>query len=153
MRTPAEMQKYLTNDQLKLYTLIWNRVVASQMTDAVYDVTTLTIDAAEYQLRATGSVLKFPGFLQLHSKYDDKEKDSKVPYVEPGSKLLLYKLMPAEQHFTEPPAHFTEATLIKELEEKGIGRPSTFAPTIVTLLTRGYVVKEAKSCSLPSLAS
>ena len=151
MRTPAEMQKYLTNDQLKLYTLIWNRVVASQMTDAVYDVTTLTIDAAEYQLRATGSVLKFPGFLQLHSKYDDKEKDSKVSYVEPGSKLLLYKLMPAEQHFTEPPAHFTEATLIKELEEKGIGRPSTFAPTIVTLLTRGYVVKEAKKLLVTEL--
>lgn len=151
MRTPAEMQKYLTNDQLKLYTLIWNRVVASQMTDAVYDVTTLTIDAADYQLRATGSVLKFPGFLQLHSKYDDKEKDSKVPYVEPGSKLLLYKLMPAEQHFTEPPAHFTEATLIKELEEKGIGRPSTFAPTIVTLLTRGYVVKGAKKLLVTEL--
>lgn len=151
MRTPAEMQKYLTNDQLKLYTLIWNRIVASQMTDAVYDVTTLTIDAADYQLRATGSVLKFPGFLQLHSKYDDKEKDSKVPYVEPGSKLLLYKLMPAEQHFTEPPAHFTEATLIKELEEKGIGRPSTFAPTIVTLLTRGYVVKEAKKLLVTEL--
>lgn len=151
MRTPAEMQNYLTNDQLKLYTLIWNRVVASQMTDAVYDVTTLTIDAADYQLRATGSVLKFPGFLQLHSKYDDKEKDSKVPYVEPGSKLLLYKLMPAEQHFTEPPAHFTEATLIKELEEKGIGRPSTFAPTIVTLLTRGYVVKEAKKLLVTEL--
>jgi len=151
MRTPAEMQEHLTNDQLKLYTLIWNRVVASQMTDAVYDVTTLTIDAADYQLRATGSVLKFPGFLQLHSKYDDKEKDSKVPYVEPGSKLLLYKLLPAEQHFTEPPAHFTEATLIKELEEKGIGRPSTFAPTIVTLLTRGYVVKEAKKLLVTEL--
>lgn len=151
MRTPAEMQEYLTGDQLKLYTLIWNRVVASQMTDAVYDVTTLTIDAADYQLRATGSVLKFPGFLQLHSKYDDKEKDSKVPYVEPGTKLLLYKLMPAEQHFTEPPAHFTEATLIKELEEKGIGRPSTFAPTIVTLLTRGYVVKEAKKLLVTEL--
>lgn len=151
MRTPAEMQEYLTNDQLKLYTLIWNRVVASQMTDAVYDVTTLTIDAADYQLRATGSVLKFPGFLQLHSKYDDKEKDSKVPYVESGTKLLLYKLMPAEQHFTEPPAHFTEATLIKELEEKGIGRPSTFAPTIVTLLTRGYVVKEAKKLLVTEL--
>ena len=151
MRTPAEMQEHLTNDQLKLYTLIWNRVVASQMTDAVYDVTTLTIDAADYQLRATGSVLKFPGFLQLHSKYDDKEKDSKVPYVEPGTKLLLYKLLPAEQHFTEPPAHFTEATLIKELEEKGIGRPSTFAPTIVTLLTRGYVVKDAKKLLVTEL--
>lgn len=151
MRTPADMQEYLTGDQLKLYTLIWNRVVTSQMTDAVYDVTTLAIDAADYQLRATGSVLKFPGFLQLHSKYDDKEKDAKVPYVESGTKLLLYKLMPAEQHFTEPPAHFTEATLIKELEEKGIGRPSTFAPTIVTLLTRGYVVKDAKKLLVTEL--
>ena len=151
MRTPAEMQEYLTNDQLKLYTLIWNRVVASQMTDAVYDVTTLTIDASDYQLRATGSVLKFPGFLQLHSKYDDKEKDAKVPYIEPSTKIVLYKLLPAEQHFTEPPAHFTEATLIKELEEKGIGRPSTFAPTIVTLLTRGYVVKEAKKLLVTEL--
>lgn len=151
MRTPADMQEYLTGDQLKLYTLIWNRVVASQMTDAVYDVTTLAIDAADYQLRATGSVLKFPGFLQLHSKYDDKEKDAKVPYIEPGTKIVLYKLMPAEQHFTEPPAHFTEATLIKELEEKGIGRPSTFAPTIVTLLTRGYVVKEGKKLLVTEL--
>ena len=122
------------------------------MTDAVYDVTTLTIDAADYQLRATGSVLKFPGFLQLHSKYDDKEKDSKVPYVEPGTKLLLYKLMPAEQHFTEPPAHFTEATLIKELEERAsvapapLPLPSLHCSPAVTLL------RMPKSCSLPSLA-
>ena len=146
------MQKYLTNDQLKLYTLIWNRVVASQMTDAVYDVTTLTIDAADYQLRATGSVLKFPGFLQLHSKYDDKEKDSKVPYVEPGSKLLLYKLMPAEQPLHRAACALHRATLIKELEEKGIGRPSTFALPSLHCLHAVTLSKRPKSCSLPSLA-
>ena len=159
MRTPAEMQKYLTNDQLKLYTLIWNRVVASQMTDAVYDVTTLTIDAAEYQLRATGSVLKFPGFLQLHSKYDDKEKDSKVPYVEPGSKLLLYKLMPAEQHFTEPPAPEPPKprTSPKQRLSKSWRRRASAAPAHLHLpslhcLHAVTLSKRPKSCSLPSLA-
>ena len=151
MRTPAEMLQHLTGDQLKLYTLIWNRVVASQMTDAVYDSTTLTIDADAYTLTATGSILKSPGFLQLANKYGDDEKDTKVPFVEKGTKLVLYKLMPAEQHFTEPPAHFTEATLIKELEEKGIGRPSTYAPTIVTLINRGYVVKDAKKLLVTEL--
>ena len=151
MRTPQEMMNYLSKDQLRLYTLIWNRAVASQMADAVYDVTTLTIGAGDYQLRATGSVLKFPGFLQLAGKYADEEKEKTVPYIEVGSKLVLHKLLPAEQHFTEPPAHFTEATLIKELEDKGIGRPSTYAPTIVTILNRGYVVKDGKKLLVTEL--
>ena len=151
LRTPQEMKNYLSNDQLRLYTLIWNRAVASQMADAVYDVTTLTIGAGDYQLRATGSVLKFPGFLQLTGKSADEEKEKTVPYIEVGSKLLLHKLLPAEQHFTEPPAHFTEATLIKELEDKGIGRPSTYAPTIVTILNRGYVVKDGKKLLVTEL--
>lgn len=151
LRTPNEMMNYLSKDQLRLYTLIWNRAVASQMADAVYDVTTLTIGAGDYQLRATGSLLKFPGFLQLVGKYADEEKDKTVPYIEPETKLLLHKLLPAEQHFTEPPAHFTEATLIKELEDKGIGRPSTYAPTIVTILNRGYVVKEGKKLLVTEL--
>lgn len=151
MRTPQEMMNYLSKDQLRLYTLIWNRAVASQMADAVYDVTTLTIGAGDYQLRATGSVLKFPGFLQLTGKSADEEKEKTVPYIEVGSKLVLHKLLPAEQHFTEPPAHFTEATLIKELEDKGIGRPSTYAPTIVTILNRGYVVKEGKKLLVTEL--
>ena len=151
MRTPQEMMNYLSKDQLRLYTLIWNRAVASQMADAVYDVTTLTIGAGDYQLRATGSVLKFPGFLQLVGKYADEEKEKTVPYIEVGSKLVLHKLLPAEQHFTEPPAHFTEATLIKELEDKGIGRPSTYAPTIVTILNRGYVVKDGKKLLVTEL--
>ena len=150
-RTPQEMMKYLNKDQLRLYTLIWNRAVASQMADAVYDVTTLTIGADDYQLRATGSIMKFPGWLQLAGKFADEEKDKTVPYIEPDTKIVLHKLLPAEQHFTEPPAHFTEATLIKELEDKGIGRPSTYAPTIVTILNRGYVVKEGKKLLITEL--
>ena len=150
-RTPAEMMNYLNKDQLRLYTLIWNRAVASQMADAVSDVTTLTIGAGDYQLRATGSILKFPGWLQLAGKFADEEKDKTVPYIEPNTQLVLHKLLPPEQHFTEPPAHFTEATLIKELEDKGIGRPSTYAPTIVTILNRGYVVKEGKKLLITEL--
>ncbi|MBQ8417806.1 MAG: type I DNA topoisomerase [Phascolarctobacterium sp.] len=144
LRTPTEIANHLTKDQLKLYTLIWNRAVASQMSDAVYDVTTLLIDAGDYQLRASGAILKFPGYLQLSGKSADDEKEKQVPYLEAGTQLLLHKLLPAEQHFTEPPAHFTEATLVKELEEKGIGRPSTYAPTIQTILDRGYVAKDGK---------
>lgn len=144
LRTPTEVANHLTKDQLKLYTLIWNRAVASQMSDAVYDVTTLLIDAGDYQLRASGAILKFPGYLQLSGKSAEDEKEKQVPYLEVGTELLLHKLLPAEQHFTEPPAHFTEATLVKELEEKGIGRPSTYAPTIQTILDRGYVAKDGK---------
>lgn len=144
LRTPTDVAAYLTKDQLKLYTLIWNRAVASQMSDAVYDVTTLLIDAGDYQLRASGAILKFPGYLQLSGKSAEDEKEKQVPYLEVGTELLLHKLLPAEQHFTEPPAHFTEATLVKELEEKGIGRPSTYAPTIQTILDRGYVAKDGK---------
>ena len=153
LRTPEEIAKYLTVDQLKLYTLIWKRAVASQMSDAVYDMTTLLIDADDYQLRATGSILRFQGFLALNSKLSDEEKDTTVPYIEVGKELVLHKLLPAEQHFTEPPAHFTEATLIKELEEKGIGRPSTYAPTIVTIISRGYVVKEGKKLLITDLGN
>ena len=83
--------------------------------------------------------------MALNTKAADEEKDKSVPYIAPATKLVLHKVLPAEQHFTEPPAHFNEATLIKELEDKGIGRPSTYAPTIVTILNRGYVVKEGKS--------
>ena len=153
LRTPDEIAKYLTVDQLKLYTLIWKRAVASQMSDAVYDMTTLLIDAGDYQLRATGSILRFPGFLAINTKLNDEEKDKSVPYIEVGKELVLHKLLPAEQHFTEPPAHFTEATLIKELEEKGIGRPSTYAPTIVTIISRGYVVKEGKKLLITELGN
>lgn len=150
LRTPDEVAAFLTKDQLKLYTLIWQRAVASQMTDAVYDVTTLLVDADKYQLRASGAILKFAGFLKLSRQADD-EKEKTVPFIEAGTKVLLHKLMPAEQHFTEPPAHFTEATLVKELEDKGIGRPSTYAPTIQTILDRGYIAKEGKKLVITEL--
>lgn len=144
-RTPEAVAQYLTKDQLKLYTLIWKRTVACQMKAAVYDVTTLLIGAASYQLRAGGAVLKFDGFLKLSDKKElAGEKEKEVPYLPEQTPLKLHKLMPAEQHFTEPPPHFTEATLVKELEEKGIGRPSTYSPTIQTILDRGYIVKDGK---------
>lgn len=151
-RTPQEMAKYLNKDQLRLYTIIWNRTVASQMSSAIFDVTTLLIGAGDYQLRATGSVLKFEGFLKLSDKKDLlEEKDKPVPYLEVKTPVELYKLLPAEQHFTEPPGHFTEATLVKELEEKGIGRPSTYSPTIQTILDRGYIAKEGKKLMITEL--
>lgn len=144
-RTPEAVAQYLTKDQLKLYTLIWKRTVACQMKAALYDVTTLLIGAAGYQLRAGGAVLKFDGFLKLSDKKElASEKEKEVPYLPEQTALKLHKLMPAEQHFTEPPPHFTEATLVKELEEKGIGRPSTYSPTIQTILERGYIVKDGK---------
>lgn len=144
LRTPMAIAEYLSKDQLKLYTLIWQRVVASQMAAAVYDVTTLLIGADKYQLRATGSVLKFEGFLKLQDRKDLDDKDKKVPYLPVGTALILAQLTPPVQHFTEPPAYFTEATLVKELEDKGIGRPSTYAPTIQTILDRNYIAKEGK---------
>lgn len=151
LRTPDSIAKYLTADQLKLYRIIWTRAVASQMADAVYDATALNIEAGDYTLRATGSVLKFPGFLELGGAYADPEKDKTVPFLSVGTKVLLHKLQPAEQHFTEPPQHFTEATLVKELEEKGIGRPSTFATTIATIQDRGYVNRSGKKLLITEL--
>ena len=153
MRTPDEVARYLTRDQLRLYDLIWKRTVASQMSDAIYDSTSLAIDAGDYQLKAAGSLLKFAGFLQAYGNFADDEKDTKVPYIEPGTRLTLHKLLPAEQHFTEPPAHYTEASLVKELEDKGIGRPSTYAPTIMTIIKRGYVVKEGKKILITELGA
>lgn len=149
--TPEKIAKFLNNDQLRLYRLIWSRTVASQMTDAIYDSITLGITAGEYQLRASGSTLKFPGFLKLAAKEIEIGKDKPIPHIDPGVQLKLHKLMPAEQHFTEPPSHYTEATLIKELEEKGIGRPSTYAPIIVTILARNYVTKQGKQLLITDL--
>ncbi len=143
-RLPKDIAAHLSPDQRKLYSLIWERSVASQMRDAVYVVTSLDIDAGDYQLRASGSTIKFPGFMKLAGKAAEDEKEKMVPYLAAGTKLQLHKLLPAKQHFTEPPAPFSEATLVKVLEEEGIGRPSTYAPTIQTLLARGYVRREAK---------
>lgn len=145
LRTPGSISGFLSKDQLRLYDLIWKRIVASQMTPAVFDVTTLLIKAGNYQLRASGSILKFEGFLKLSDKKELSEtKDKEVPCLTVGTELEVVKLLEAQQHFTEAPAAFTEATLVKELEEKGIGRPSTYSPTIQTILDRQYITKEAK---------
>ena len=150
-RDPQSLKDYLATDQLRLYTVIWERMLASQMADARSEATTVDIEAVcqgssqIYLFRATGSVLKFPGFrtLYLESRDDDEEGRGRqpLPALAKDDALACQKLE-ALQHFTQPPPRFTEATLIKALEEKGIGRPSTYAPTIATILDRHYVEKE-----------
>ena len=142
-RTPEAVAPYLDRDQLKLYTLIWKRAVACQMANSISQLTTLSISGDAYELRSSGSVVKFDGFLKLADKKDE-EKDKKVPALSKGTALDLVRMNEAVQHFTEPPPYFTEATLVKELEDKGIGRPSTYAPIIQTIQARGYVAKEGK---------
>jgi DNA topoisomerase-1 len=152
-RDPDSMAAYLSRDELKLYKLIWNRFVASQMPPAVFDETIVDITAGRYSLRARGSVLKFSGFLALYEEGKDEialKKDSdadevtgQLPALETGEALKLRSVKP-EQHFTQPPPRFTEATLVKELEEKGIGRPSTYAQILSVLQDREYVQKKEK---------
>ncbi len=145
---PESIQRYLSADEFKLYKLIWQRFVASQMNPAVFDQTTIDISAGEYLLRATGSVEKFNGFRAVYEEgkdekvemEEDEELKLRLPQVEQGEKLKLHKITP-EQHFTEPPPRFTEATLVKALEEKGIGRPSTYATILGTIQNREYVEK------------
>jgi len=151
LRDPVSLKDYLSADQLNLYTLIWSRMLASQMEDARSEATTLGIDAVckgagiTYNFRASGSVLKFAGFrsVYLEGRDDTNDSDDKnsLPLLSEGD-LLNCSNLEANQHFTEPPPRFTEATLIKVMEEKGIGRPSTYAPTISTLVDRMYVERE-----------
>ncbi len=154
-RTPESIAKYMSDEQLKLYTLIWKRFIASQMTPAVYDVTTAKIEAASrktrktYDFRASGSVLRFDGFLKIYEaieekKDDDDESANRLPDLDNVSRLELEKLLP-EQSFTQPPPRYNEASLVKELEERGIGRPSTYASIINTIQDREYVVKHGGS--------
>jgi len=146
--TPESIQRYLGADEFKLYKLIWQRFVASQMNPAVFDQTTIDISAGDYLLRATGSVEKFNGFRAVYEEgkdekaemEEDEELKLRLPQVEQGEKLTLRKITP-EQHFTEPPPRYTEATLVKVLEEKGIGRPSTYATILVIIQNREYVEK------------
>ena len=141
--TPELMEKYLSREQLRLYTLIWQRFVASQMTPAVFDTVSVSVAAGErYIARASGSTLKFPGFLAVYAD-NKKEKDVLLPELAAGEALSLVDLLP-EQHFTEPPPRYNEASLVKTLEEEDIGRPSTYAPIIETILARGYVVRQDK---------
>jgi DNA topoisomerase-1 len=145
-REPEQVKPYLNSAQLKLYTLIWQRMVSSQMAAAQIDTTTVDIEATaakeKYLFRAAISVIAFPGFLTLYQEGKDEdengEKKSKLPELAKGEKLRLLQLAP-EQHFTQPPPRYTEATLIKALEEKGIGRPSTYAPILSLIQERGYV--------------
>jgi len=145
VRTPDALAKYLKPEELKLYRLIWQRFVASQMTSAIFDQTTIDIHAGRLLFRATGSVQKFDGFLKIYQegrdeKAEDDEEERSLPKVEKGETLKLNSVSP-EQHFTEPPPRYTEATLVKALEEKGIGRPSTYAAIMSTIQEREYVEK------------
>jgi DNA topoisomerase I len=152
MRAPEDVRKYLDEDLFKLYQLIWQRFVASQMLPAIFDQTTIDISAGDYTFRSTGTVQKFDGYLRVYqmpasvADREDDEKDDEgegkaLPQVSEGQTLRLDKIRP-DQHFTEPPPRFNDATLVKELEEDGIGRPSTYASIISTLVEREYVTKD-----------
>ena len=150
MRHPDQIKQYLKEDEYKVYKLIWQRFVASQINPAVFDQTTVDIDAKSgpdtFWFRVTGSVLKFDGFLKVYEESkeakddEDEELKHKLPPLEPGQKLSLRELKP-EQHFTEPPPRYNEASLVKELEERGIGRPSTYSAILSTIQERQYVQK------------
>ena len=143
---PSEIKEKYSYDQYKLYKLIYERLLASQMAAAVYNTTSVDIEAGKYMFRTNGSKLKFNGFMALYVEGTDdnlEEKDVILPDLKIGAEVKLKELIPS-QHFTEPPARYTEASLVKMLEEKGIGRPSTYAPTITTILERRYVEKEKK---------
>ncbi len=155
-RTPDKVKPYLTREQYQLYELIWRRFVASQMAPAIYDTLTVTITAGPaqgkrpYLFRTSGSQVRFPGFLVVYEEARDdeqseeKEQGMAIPDLSVGEWLDLIRLIP-EQHFTQPPPRYTEATLVKALEEHGIGRPSTYAPILATLRQRGYVERQGKS--------
>ena len=145
LRIPAELESYLNRDQLRLYTLIWQRFAASQMAAAVYDTIAAQIAAGDYQLRAHGSKLRFKGYTAVYvgAEISKKEKDTLLPELETGDTLALAELKP-EQHFTEPPPRYNDASIVKTLEEMGIGRPSTYAPIIETIQKRGYVERREK---------
>ncbi len=140
-RIPEEIKEYLTTDQFKLYDLIWRRALGSQMKEAVIDQTSVDIAADKYTFRSSGSILKFEGFYKI---YPEARKEKILPELAKDDVLKLLSINP-NQHFTEPPPRFNDASLVKALEEHGIGRPSTYAPTIGTIIDRGYVTREEKT--------
>ncbi len=145
--TPERVRQSLQPDQYRLYRLIWNRFIASQMSNAVYDGVTMDFESAGHIFRSASQSLKFPGFTAVYEEGRDEESDVRtapLPILEVGEEAKLLELI-REQKFTQPPARYTEATLIREMEETGIGRPSTYAPTVSTILDREYVVKDGKS--------
>ena len=143
--TPDEVDKSISGDTAKLYRMIWSRFMASQMADCQQDTVSVTVSAADYRFKASGYTVTFDGFTALYEEAtDEKEKkETSLPPLEQGQVLKLKELK-SEQKFTQPPARYTEATLIKALEENGIGRPSTYAPIITTIIDRGYVEREQK---------
>lgn len=144
--TPEQVKGDLTGEQYRLYRLIWSRFLASQMANAVYDSISVEIGAGDHSFRCSASNLKFAGYTAVYeeSRDDDKEeKESPLPELTEGESVTLESFAPA-QHFTQPPARYTDATLIRTMEENGIGRPSTYAPTVSTILDREYVIKEGK---------
>jgi len=145
LRPPKSVERYLDKDELKLYTLIWNRFISSQMQNAVYSVLTVNITAGLYTLRAGGADLIFDGFLRIYKDYamEDEEAMPPIPPLEKGEEVDLLDILP-EQHFTKPPARYSDASLVKVLEEKGIGRPSTYAPIIRTIIDRNYVKRVSR---------
>lgn len=144
MRTPASLKEVLDNDQMRLYQLIWSRFVASEMTPAVVDTVRVSMEQNGVQYRANGSHTKFAGFTKLYvSSRETKEKDRELPDLQQGDEVTMTKTDPA-QHFTQPPARYSEANLVKALEENGVGRPSTYAPTIETIQKRYYVKLTAR---------
>ena len=142
-RTPESVKSFLSRDQHRLYKLIWERFVSSQMTSAVYDTISVDTKAGAYLWRSTSSQLKFAGYKKVYNDQEEEENKNTIPPLKPDEKLFLQSLEP-EQHFTQPPPRFTEASLVKLLEEKNIGRPSTYAPIIDTILKRHYVERANK---------
>jgi len=142
-RTPESIKAFLSRDQYRLYKLIWERFVASQMTPAVFDTIALEIKAGDYGIRANSSQLKFAGYKKIYQDNDEDEIKNPIPSLKFGQQLILEEIKP-EQHFTQPPPRFSEASLVKLLEEKNIGRPSTYAPIIDTILRRNYVERQDK---------
>lgn len=142
-RTPESIKEYLSRDQYRLYRLIWNRFVASQMTPAVYDTKSVDIKAGDYGFRANSSQIKFIGYKKVYNDSEEEELKNPIPEMKKGQEVIMNELNP-EQHFTQAPARFTEASLVKLLEEKNIGRPSTYAPIIDTILKRNYVERQNK---------
>ena len=151
--TPEMVKKSLNGEQYRLYRLIWSRFLACQMSNAVYDSVSVEIDAAGHAFRASSSSLKFAGYTAVYEEGRDEEKEEKespLPALQEGETLRLESFRP-EQHFTQPPAHYTDATLIRAMEEQGIGRPSTYAPTVSTIIDREYVIKEGKYLRITNL--
>ena len=143
---PDSIKEHLTSDQYKLYKLIYNRVIASQMAPAIFDTTSVKIDANDYEFRANGQTLSFKGFMSVYVEtldIEEKEEFEKIPKLVEGQSLQKVNV-DSKQSFTEPPPRYTEASLVKALEEKGIGRPSTYSPTITTILARRYIEKSQK---------